>query len=502
MDDRKVFKKILPLFITLFWLVMSGGLIYKEVILKDRFTTYQPFLTKNTLLTDEWMGVYFNDQPVGFLHTSIEPFMIKKGVSGYRIINRTLMNFLLFRKRNKVWFDAVAIVDEDYQLKSFSFELKSGAHNMKVEGEIQGGRSINLTIDSHGIITNKKIPLGQERGVIIANIISPFNSFAALKVGNRYNVKVFNPFSLELEPLKIIVSHKERMLYRDEETDVYVVKADYRGLEQIAYVNDSGEILKEMTGLGWVLLKEDVSAATRIYDSMEKSDVELAELVSVASNIPLQIRNITSLKIAISGIDKEFDLKNHRQTILGEDDNKTLIKIAKEEVDQEEALTLPIRQNQDFFKSDDLIQSEHKEIKNLARSIIAGQANSFVAATRINQWVYKNIRKTPVVSIPLAIDVLKTREGDCNEHSILFAALARSVGIPAKINVGLAYTNERFYYHAWCSVFIGKWVDMDPTFGQNIADVGHIKLIEGDLNKQLDIIKLLGKIKVEVIEEK
>ena len=71
-----------------------------------------------------------------------------------------------------------------------------------------------------------------------------------------------------------------------------------------------------------------------------------------------------------------------------------------------------------------------------------------------------------------------------------------------KINVGLAYTNKRFYYHAWCSVFIGKWVDMDPTFGQNIADVGHIKLIEGDLNKQLDIIKVLGRIKVEVIKKK
>jgi hypothetical protein len=67
------------------------------------------------------------------------------------------------------------------------------------------------------------------------------------------------------------------------------------------------------------------------------------------------------------------------------------------------------------------------------------------------------------------------------------------------MNVGLAYANGRFYYHAWPSVYVGEWVDMDPTFGQNIVDVAHIRLIEGDLSKQLDIIKLLGCISLEVI---
>jgi len=488
--------------ITLFWLVMSGILFYKEVVLKNKVTSYQPFLSKNTLLSDEWMGIYFNNQPVGFLHSSIEPFIIKKGVSGYRIINRTLMNFLLFGKQSKVWFDAETVVDEDYQLKKFNFELKSGAHNMKVAGEIKSNKVIDLTVDSHGVTTGKRIPLGRERGIVIANIISPFNSFGALKVGNRYNMKVFNPFSLELEPLQIIVSNKEKIKHKGKQVDAYVVKADYRGFEQIAYVSENGEILKEVTGLGWVLLKEDVNTATRIYDNIEESDVELAELVSVSSGVPLKIKKLTSLRISLSGISQDFDLKNHRQTILGADGHKTLLEIKKEKVTPEDALTLPITKESQFLKNDNFADPENKDIKNLAYNIINRENNSFEAACRINQWVCKNIRKTPVISIPMAIDVLKTMEGDCNEHSVLFAALARSAGIPTKINVGLAYANGRFYYHAWCSVFIGKWVDIDPTFGQNIADVGHIKLIEGDLNKQLDIIKVLGRIKVEVIKKK
>lgn len=125
-----------------------------------------------------------------------------------------------------------------------------------------------------------------------------------------------------------------------------------------------------------------------------------------------------------------------------------------------------------------------------------------MAAKKINNWVYKNIKKTPVVSIPSALDVLATMEGDCNEHTALFAALARSVGLPVKINVGLAYMEGSFYYHAWPSVFVGFWVDMDPTFGQDIADAAHIKFIDGDINRQLDIVRLIGKIKLEVIDYK
>ncbi len=54
----------------------------------------------------------------------------------------------------------------------------------------------------------------------------------------------------------------------------------------------------------------------------------------------------------------------------------------------------------------------------------------------------------------------------------------------------------------WPVVYVGEWIDMDPTFGQDIADAAHIKLLEGDINRQLDIVKVLSKIKLEVIEQR
>lgn len=505
MDEFNTLKKITVILISAFWMVMMAWLISSQIISQGRAAAYKPFLSKNTLISDQWLGIYFNNSPVGFVHTSIEPYMIEKGVSGYCIVNRTWMNFLLLRKRNKVWFNAQAIVDENYNLKNFKFDLNSGLHTINVQGQMLNKRLLEVSIASQGSVSKKTIPLNDERGVLIANIISPFNSFGELKVGKRYKLSVFNPFSLELESFQINVCAKEFIQHDQKQVQAYVLKSNYRGLEQTAWVNENGEILREETGLGWVLIKGDADQVSSMYKNMEKTDLELAEMVSVASNIILPGNGLSSLSLKISGIDDGFELKNQRQEAAVTTEGEKIITINKEKIDLTKTLSIPVKENKEnseFLSATDFIQSENEEIKSMALRIINKEKNSYLAAKKINKWLFENISKVPVVSIPSAVDVLKTKEGDCNEHTVLFAALGRSIGLPVKVNVGLAYTGGRFYYHAWVSVYTGEWVDMDPTFGQDIADVTRIKLIEGDIDKQLDIIRLLGRIKLEVIEYK
>ena len=478
---------------------MIGLLILQQVGFKNKTTVYKTFLSKDTLLSDSWMGIYFNSSPVGFVHSAIEPFMIKKGKSGYRITNRTFMNFFIMQKRNKVWFNAQAIVDNNYQLENFNFELNSGMHTVNVSGEMLDKQTLQVKIDSQGNISEKKIILPNKQGVLIASIISPFTSFGSLEVGNNYNLMVFNPFSLSLEPLEVSVLKQEIIAHENQDIEVFVVKSKYRGIEQTAWVNKNGEILKQETGLGWVLIKESPESATRAYDAITKSDIELTQMISIAANIALPNKLLEVLNIKIKNLPDDFDIKSQRQKIINDQDNIKTIQIRQEKFKPDKCLNLPIAEFADLKQASVFIQADAPEIKTLAEKIINKETNSYWAAVKINEWMFKNIAKVPVVSIPSAVDVLKTREGDCNEHSVLFAALARAVGIPTKINVGLVSSNGRFYYHAWVSVYTGVWLDMDPTFGQNIADAGHIKLLEGDISRQLDIIQVLGKIELEVI---
>jgi hypothetical protein len=60
--------------------------------------------------------------------------------------------------------------------------------------------------------------------------------------------------------------------------------------------------------------------------------------------------------------------------------------------------------------------------------------------------------------------------------------------------------NRAFYYHAWNEVFLGKWIPADATFGEFPASALHLKLAEGDLSQQAEILGLVGSIKIEVKE--
>ncbi len=111
----------------------------------------------------------------------------------------------------------------------------------------------------------------------------------------------------------------------------------------------------------------------------------------------------------------------------------------------------------------------------------------------------RNVEKRPLVTVPSALEVLKSKVGDCNEHAVLLTALLRASGIPARVCVGLVYTRGKFFYHAWTEAYVGKWISMDATLNQMPVDATHIRLARGGLDKQLDIIGLIGKLKLKVI---
>ena len=77
-------------------------------------------------------------------------------------------------------------------------------------------------------------------------------------------------------------------------------------------------------------------------------------------------------------------------------------------------------------------------------------------AERLTRHVNAILEKKPTVSLPSAREVLRTRVGDCNEHTALYVALARALGIPARIAVGLVSVRGAFYYHAWPEVYLAE----------------------------------------------
>ena len=132
------------------------------------------------------------------------------------------------------------------------------------------------------------------------------------------------------------------------------------------------------------------------------------------------------------------------------------------------------------------LQSDAKEVAALAQEGAGAAASDLDKMRALESFVRGYIKdKNLSVGYASALEVVKTREGDCTEHAVLLAALGRAMKIPTRVVDGLAYTGsfagaERvFVPHAWVQAWIdGRWQSFDAAL--NGFDAGHIALSVGD----------------------
>lgn len=160
-----------------------------------------------------------------------------------------------------------------------------------------------------------------------------------------------------------------------------------------------------------------------------------------------------------------------------------------------------------FLRPNALIQSDDARIASAAHAAIGGATDALVAARKLEIWVHDTIRTKDLgTAFASARETLDTRRGDCTEHGVLLAALARASGIPARIATGLVYHDGAFVGHMWTEVFIDRWVPLDATRGRGRVGPDHIALAVSDLDETtsskvfFDLASILGNLKIEILE--
>ena len=277
------------------------------------------------------------------------------------------------------------------------------------------------------------------------------------------------------------------------------IRQSFNGISVTSWLDGAGRTLKEESPAGFSLVRQNPLEAQSL-STTSSVPLDLITQTSITPDKPIltpERKHLITLKL--SGINlANFPLLNVGRQSLNQDQ----LEIRREEVNRLGFVGLPVQQKvlDPFIQPTVFLQSDHPEIRRLAAKIVNGEKDARKAALRIKDWVYKEIAKEPTVSIPNALEVLQTRRGDCNEHTVLFNALARASGIPAKTVVGVVYVRDAFYYHAWSEVWLGQWVSLDSVLDQFPADATHIKFLEGEIDRQIDILQLIGNLKIQVIE--
>lgn len=479
-------KKATHFIIIVFWLVMLGLLVQRTYLLPTSTIALDVITDEGIKTGNEWFGIYQQGKKIGYAHT-----LITREADTYHLKEESEMSLLVLGSVQRVKTVINSYTTRNFVLKYFDFTMTSGVTGIQVKGAVIG-KKLLLDIVTGGQVRNERIPL-KETPYLSPNI-KPALVLLGLEPGKKYRFPIFNPATMKTEEGEVLIEGRERIKVGDMEKTVYKLKESFQGMEAYTWMTEEGDTIKEESPLGYMLLKESM-------DQARKTDKN-GPTVDILSQVMIPSKRIENpsgtkfLRAKLTGVSLDgFDLDGNGQSMTG-----NIIEVHVPE--NPSALRFPVQglYSPQTLLPTVLVQSDDKRIREQSSKILSGEKDASIAAKKLNDWVYAAIKKEPVVSIPSAVEVLTQMVGDCNEHTTLYTALARAAGIPTRMAAGIVYMRDGFYYHAWPEVWLGRWTAVDPTFNQFPADATHIRFVTGNLDRQSDILKLIGKLKVEVMD--
>ena len=408
-------------------------------------------------------------------------------------------------------------------VRDFDFSLDSEVGRFSVFGRVDGDSVLELRVGAGGEAQTSRVPI---EGPLVIPAALPFRLAASgrLEAGREFRAELFDPSVLATRELLVRVIERDTIIVPDsaaldesnvwqpagyDTVPVWRVEESIGDIATTSWIDDDGRLIRSASPLGFTIERTEYELASQAWRAQPQDDAaaqgygSLIESTAIASDAPIDDKAYTTaLRVRLVGVDLEgFDLAGGRQQLRGD----TLIVTVEPAERQRASWRLPYTGGGEaagHLAATPLIQSTDARIVAQAREIAGDVRDPARVARLLNDWVYDALEKDITLSVPSALQVLESRQGDCNEHTVLYVALARALGLPARTAVGLVSVNGRFYYHAWPEVWLNDgWLAVDPTLGQFPADATHLRFLVGDLVRQLELIRLIGRLELDVVED-
>ncbi|MBE7557934.1 transglutaminase domain-containing protein [bacterium] len=480
-------------------------------------------------LREHFSGKYLNGKKVGYTLMRLQ--QDTQGDAYYR--SHVESQFSLSVLGQEVRFSQIAdaTLHKDLSLQSLHSVFRTVQAQDTVTTATVKGPVLEIANRSMDQVTRQTKNTGG--AVYTLEALYPLIMQRGLRPGAMLAVKIFEPTLGDLVDVTVRVIGPRSVWHRGEPVAATLVEIDVLGTTQRSWLRKDGSPAVEETsmgGLAMVGVEEPAADAPNLarshleywrFDSVVPAGKAIEDLFTstlIDSNVRFaRAEEVFSATYRLIDVPEGSFLDGgERQTLVGSSSPERMLKLRVESPAYEALaarVTESYRLGQDLSDrfADELasslrIQSEHPDIRRTAREIVGEEIDPYRAALKIHHWLADeaHIRKEIRATLPDALEVLATRSGDCNEHAVLFAALGRAVGLPTKMVTGIVYSPDlgKFGYHAWNEVLIGlappTWYALDATLDQTRVDATHIKIAEGDIDQQVKIVPLVGKMKLYV----
>ncbi len=443
---------------------------------------YETVKTKNDL----WYSVYIQDQKAGWMNQKILNLKDKSG-GGYDFSTTSLeISISRMGKKIKLNQKAKVLKDSSGNPLAFSLEMDTGpTGTMKFTGKMKNEK---LVIKSYSLGRQ-----GEKKTIDI----DPDTFFPGMAEGKLKQAIKKGKKSLTLQGFLPELNQKATVTFKIKGKEKVNVGGEQKNLRKIEITNS---ILPQNKSVEWVnedLIPEkmtnSISGITidlvltdkkRARGNIKKAKMLTDTFIHPEGKMPPNPENLKSLTLKLRFKKKPSEIPGFESQnnvgVLKKTPNTYKIKIKK-------GVPVEISKKCDgkFLKPGNIIQSDDPEIRETAKYLLKDVKSRRKKADKLVNWVYERIEEKSLgVAFGTAKEVYENLEGDCTEHAVLYAAMSRAAGIPARVASGLIYSREfqAFGYHMWNEVCVdGRWIALDPTFNQTNVDATHIKITHSSL---------------------
>ena len=438
----------------------------------------------------EYFGLYLKGQKVGYMVSELSLSPLKDSITSRNEIH----------VRAKVQ----AAVTERHVTETKVFESKPGGRLLSFVMEQTGdggAQTLEGTVTPSGIRVLRKRPQRPNETLSLKPSLEVVEDADQARVALKRNATVAGTITdtTDLEQYKVTTT-----VGASEVRSIGGVKVKVRRVETISekekvpttiWVDEAGRIVEMHYGPTMTAVAEPLDIAKRI------DVVELFPLtrVTLPKPLPPEARQVPGrLVMVMADLPDKFQVDTYRQTFKRRPGDQVEVTISTRVPKTRHPRPLADPNGGENLKTSIVIEADAPEIKKLAKQIAGDEKDAWETAKKVSRWVNQHMEKDYGASSDRATDVLRTLKGDCTEHSLLTVSLLRALGIPAKRIDGVVYLmNEdrvpALYWHEWVEAYVGEWTQLDPTFGQDVADATHFAVGE---EARAEITPLIGSLRV------
>ena len=497
------------------WLATIAWLVKREVFPPTGARLAEAALRVAPAAAYYRLGV--SGQQVGFASTTIDTLGPSIRVTDVLVLQVPALGVL-----HRTTALSRATLSRTLRFEGVDMKFVGDVGPFSARGTVTGDSLLTVDLAVAGGSETTRVPLS--RPIVLPSILPLRLALGGeLKAGKTFTIAVFDPMLLAQRTMTVTVATESTLVVPDsagfdstamawtpvrfDTMRAFRIEEQTGGATTNAWIDAQGHIVRAVSSTGFTMERTAFELAYENFRHRDTARVARASATPAAGEVvattALSARarpsgdTLPLLRLRVSDVLPGDDFLSGAQHLTGD----TLVVRRAGAAELAARYRLPARDPTlaPFLAPEPLIQSEDARIQAHARQVVGRERDPARAASLINEWVRAHVAPQVAVGAPNAVRVLATGRGDCNERTVLYVALARAAGLPARSVAGLLYLDGRFYYHAWPEVYLGDWVAVDPTLGQFPADAAHLRIVIGGLARQAELVRLVGGLKLEVL---